>query len=356
MRRKVIEFAGAASILALVAGNAGAQDAVCPKPVEVAGFRTCADVAKAEQEGTLVIYSTDVEQGQARIVAAFSASFPKIKPAYVRALSASLYARLQSERQAGQYLADLVNIDAVLANDFLKRKGYARYISPEMAGYRTEFRSKPEGYFTWAQLALAGIAYNPRLLTADQAPKAWKDILDLKYAGTINVKSSNSGVQHFVWFAVREVMGPDFWKGLAGQKPKAFDSYVQQYDRLVNGEDKIAVGAQYSGYLEFKAKGAPLEFVFPHEGTPASPQVWGIIDKSPNPQAARLFLDWLLSPVGQKVMQEALFLNSPRDDAASPPGGSAAAKLNLLSPSDWDGFFGSKRAFNAEWDRITGLR
>jgi hypothetical protein len=33
------------------------------------------------EEGKLVIYSTDVEQGQARIVAAFSASFPKIKPA-----------------------------------------------------------------------------------------------------------------------------------------------------------------------------------------------------------------------------------------------------------------------------------
>lgn len=103
MRRKVIEFASAASILMFVAGNAGAQDAVCPKPAEVAGFRTCADVAKAEQEGKLVIYSTDVEQGQARIVAAFRASFPKIKPAYVRALSASLYARLQSERQAGSF-------------------------------------------------------------------------------------------------------------------------------------------------------------------------------------------------------------------------------------------------------------
>src|SRR5215470_16686858 len=86
--------------------SAGAQDAVCVNPTEVAGFKTCADIAKAEQEGKLVVYSTDVEQGQAKIMAAFNATFPKIKPSYVRALSASLYAKLQSERQARQYLAD----------------------------------------------------------------------------------------------------------------------------------------------------------------------------------------------------------------------------------------------------------
>jgi len=170
------------------------------------------------------------------------------------------------------------------------------------------------------------------------------------------VKSSNSGVQHFVWYTVREAMGKDFWKNFGNQKPRAFDSYVQQYDRIVNGEDKIVVGAQYSGYLEFKAKGAPVEFVFPEKGVPASPQVWGVIDRAPNPQAARLFLDWFLSPVGQKVMQEALFLNSPRDDAAPPPGGVAASKLKLLFPTDWDAFLGSKREFNNEWDRVTGLK
>ena len=111
MGGKVLSSVSAAALLTLAAGLAHAQDAVCPTPTEIAGFRTCADVAKAEQEGKLVIYSTDVEQGQAKIVAAFNASFPKIKLSYVRSLSASLYAKLQSERQARQYLADLVNVE-----------------------------------------------------------------------------------------------------------------------------------------------------------------------------------------------------------------------------------------------------
>ena len=140
------------------------------------------------------------------------------------------------------------------------------------------------------------------------------------------------------------------------QQPRAFDSYVQQFDRAVNGEDKVVVGAQYSGFLEFKAKGAPLEFVFPAKGVPASPQVWGVIDRAPHPQAGRLFLDWFLSPVGQKVMQEALYLNSPRADAVPPPGGVSAANLKLLFPTDWEAFLSSRKAFAQEWDKATGLK
>ena len=145
MHQKAIGSLSFALLALLGAANAQAQDAVCATPTEIAGFKTCADIAKAEQEGKLVVYSTDVEQGQAKIMAAFNAAFPKIKPSYVRALSASLYAKLQSERQAGQYLADVVNVDVVLANDFLKKKGYAQYVSPEMKAYRSEFKSKPEG-------------------------------------------------------------------------------------------------------------------------------------------------------------------------------------------------------------------
>lgn len=328
----------------------------CDRPQEIGGFKTCADIALAEQEGDLLVYSTDVEQGTAKILAAFNAQFPKIKTSYVRALSAALYAKLQQERQAGAYLVDVLNVDIVLANDFQKKNGYARYLSPELPAYKSEYKSKPDGFWVWGQIALAAIAFNPKTLSPDQAPKSWEDLLDPKYAGMINVKSSSSGVQHFVWYTVKEVLGPDYWPKFAQQKPRAFDSYVQQFERVVNGEDRIVVGAQYSGFLEFKAKGAPLEFVFPTKGVPASPQVWGVIDRSPHPQSARLFLDWFLSPVGQKVMQEALFLNSPRSDASPPPGGISAANIKLLFPSDWDAFLASRRAFSQEWDKATGVR
>ena len=145
---------------------------------------------------------------------------------------------------------------------------------------------------------MAGIAYNPNNVPAAEAPKKWEDLLDPKWKDAINVKVSNSGLQHGVWYMLKPILGEDYFKKFGEQKPRAFDSYVQQYGRLVDGQDKIIMGAQYSGYIEFKAKGAPLAFVFPETGVPAVPETYGIVDQAPHPNAAELFMDWFLSPVG----------------------------------------------------------
>src|SRR5262245_32733567 len=61
-------------------GLAQAQNAkLCDKPRQMEGFKTCADVEKAEAEGAFVLYSTDPEPGQAKLVGAFMKAFPKIK-------------------------------------------------------------------------------------------------------------------------------------------------------------------------------------------------------------------------------------------------------------------------------------
>src|SRR6201995_2733321 len=64
---------------------AAAQDAkLCDKPRQMEGFKTCADVEKAEAEGAFVLYSTDPEAGQAKLMDAFMKAFPKIKANYFR--------------------------------------------------------------------------------------------------------------------------------------------------------------------------------------------------------------------------------------------------------------------------------
>ena len=139
-------------------------------------------------------------------------------------------------------------------------------------------------------------------------------------------------------------------------KPKGFDSDVQQFDRLINQQDKIVHTAQYAGYLEWKAKGAPIGFNSPPDGLPATPESWGIPTQGPHPNAARLFLDWYLSEPGQKAMAANLYLHSPRHGAAPPPGGEPLEKLKLLLPDDWNKFLVSRTEFVKEWDRYTGLR
>jgi iron(III) transport system substrate-binding protein len=339
-------------------GLAAAQDVkVCDSPRQMDGFKTCADVAKAEAEGAFVLYSTDPEAGQAKLMDAFMKAFPKIKATYFRLQAGALYAKLLSERQAKSYLVDVVQLsDMGMILDLQRRGGFVQYVSPEMAAFKPEYKSKPEGYWTWGSVIMGGIAYNKKNTPEAEVPKKWEDLLDPKWADAINVKVSNSGLQHGIWYMLKPLLGDDYFKKFATQKPRAFDSYVQQYDRLTNGQDKVIMGAQYSGTVEFQAKGAPIDFVFPELGVPAVSETYGIVAEGPHPNAGKLFMDWFLSPVGQKALAEALTLHSPREDVPPPAGAVPLSQMKLLIPADWDAFEKDRPSFAKEWDRIVGAR
>lgn len=355
---KLLAAASLAACALAWTGAASAQQAkLCDKPRQMEGFKTCADVAKAEAEGAFVLYSTDPDAGQAKLLAAFNKAFPKIKTNYVRLQAGALYAKLLSERQAKSYLVDVIQLsDMGMILDFQKRDGFTQYISPEMAAFKKEYKSTPEGYWTWGSIIMAGLATNPKVVPTAEAPKKWEDLLDPKWKDGISVKVSNSGLQHGVWYTLKPILGDDYFKKFAEQKPRAFDSYVQQYGRLVDGQDKVIMGAQYSGYLEFKAKGAPLDFVFPATGAPAVPETYGIVADGPHPNAAQLFMDWFLSPIGQKALSEALLLHSPRDDVPPPAGGVPLKEMKLLVPADWTAFEKDRPSFAKQWNRIVGAR
>ena len=135
-------FAAASLALGAViwAGSAVAQAKLCDKPRQMDGFKSCADVEKAKAEGAFVLYSTDPEQGQVKLLAAFNKMFPEIKTSYVRLQAGALYAKVLSERQAKSYLVDVIQIsDMGMIRDFQKRGGFRQYISPEMAAFKPEY-------------------------------------------------------------------------------------------------------------------------------------------------------------------------------------------------------------------------
>ena len=129
----------AASLVALTILLGPATGVACDNPRQMDGFKTYADVAKAEQEGALVVYATDPEAASEAVLAKFHAAFPKIKTTYMRLQGGALYAKLMSERQGHVYLADVLQpSDMSFAFDFQKRGGYMSYVSPEMAAYKPE--------------------------------------------------------------------------------------------------------------------------------------------------------------------------------------------------------------------------
>lgn len=347
----------AAATLAAILPIATAWAAACDKPRQMDGFKTCANVEAAEKEGALVMYSPDPESNQTTLLNSFMAAFPKIKATYLRLQTGALYAKLMAERQAHTYQIDVLTLsDMTFALDFQKRGGWSRYESPELAAFTPEHQSKPEGYYMWAGIIIAGIAYNPTTLKPEDAPKSWKDLLNPKWKDVINVKVSNSGLQHEAWLMIKNIYGDDYWKQFGTLNPRAFDSYVQQFDRTVSGQDQVICTAQYSGYLQFKAKGAPIAFVNPTEGVIAAPLLTGAVDQAPHPEAAKLFMDWFTGVPGQQAYVNASALYSARTDVKPPAGGVPITEFKQLIPSDWDAFLKTHPAFVKEWNSMVGMR
>lgn len=350
------------AFLAMLLAAAGvrpgwAQDGLCANPTRVLGFTTCADIAKAEQEGAVVIYSPDPEANTAELLDRFHQAFPKIATSFIRLQTGALYQKLMTERRARTFQVDVLQLtDMGYVLDFQKRNGWTRNVSPELAAYKPAYKSEPEGYWTWGSFIMAGIAYNPNLVKPGDAPKSWKDALDPKWSGVINSKASTSGLQHVAWYELKQIYGEDYWTKFAALKPRGFDSYVQQYDRMVSGQDLIVHTAQYSAYLLAKAKGAPVEFVYPTEGMVVTPGVWGVVADAPHPEAAKLFMDWFLSVPGQTADDQVMSLTSPREDVPPPPGGKPIDQMKLLFPDDWQTFLATHAAFLKDWDHITGVR
>lgn len=353
--RRTLLGAGVALPLASVAGVARAQS----RPVtKVLDFQTTADVAKAEQEGTFLYYTNDSETAAAALLEAFSKDFPKIKGNYARAQNGALYSKILAERSAGRYGVDVIQFSEVgTAVDFQKRGGYERHDMPEAAAYAPEHLSSPVGDFFWSGVTFGGIVYNTQKVSPADAPKTWKDLLDPKWRNAMSSKQSTSGIQFIEWYELRRLYGDDYWKEFAKQRPRGFDSRVQLFDRLAKGDDKICAMAEYAGYALYVQKGAPIAFVAPPDGLPTSPLVAGLVNRAPHPEAARLFIDWLMSLRGQVFYQENpyLFYGSVRKDAPAMPGNKRLSDFKLLAPTDFNAVEASRDTFNKQWNGMLGL-
>jgi iron(III) transport system substrate-binding protein len=110
-RRHVLKAGSALAATAIAAPRVSAQGA--KTPTKVLDFTTFADVAKAEQEGQLVFYCHENEAGTAAIMEGFGKDFPKIKTSYVRAQTGALYNKILSERSAGRFDVDVIQLSDV---------------------------------------------------------------------------------------------------------------------------------------------------------------------------------------------------------------------------------------------------
>lgn len=347
---------GATACSSSEAPVAGPANMGCDDPTEVQGFLTCADVEAAKQEGKVVLYAPAGEDLQVELLREFNELFPEIEVQSLWAQTGSLYTKVKQEIQTDNTLVDvLVLSDPTLLMEMQTAEDLAEYNSPAIEAYTdANVKSDPAGYWTsWGMIATS-IAYNEETI-GDNPPEDWEDLLDPKYEGRANLKNTTSGLQFAQWKALSDEFGEEYWtEGIASLKPYAFDSFNQQFDRLVSGEDLVAINGQISGVMQYLQKGAPLKIVYPEgSGVPATLEAAAVMNDAPHPEAARLLLDWLLSVPGQEAVVDIMQYFSSRTDVAAPEGAGAPDDVKFLVPT-WSEMPDSRPVFEDAWKVVLG--
>jgi iron(III) transport system substrate-binding protein len=357
--RRALLKTGAALAAAIPAGAlAGHAWAQGKAPTKVLDFTTFADMDKVKQEGAFVFYCHESEPGTAAIPAAFAKDFPMIRTSYVRAQTGALYNKILSERSAGRYDVDVIQLsDIAPALDFQKRGGYERYISPQTDAYQAKYLSNPAGHFFWTGVTFGGLAYNKTKVKPEDAPKTWKDLLNPLWRNAMSVKIVASGLQFVQWYELRRLYGDGYWKEFAKQRPRGFDSHVQLFDRLAKGDDKVCALAEYLAYMRYRDKAPDIVWITPEDGLPGTSLLVGAVNHAPHPECAKLFVDWAMSTRGQTFYQNDpdLYYGSVRTDAPTMPSGLRLRDFKLLMPTDIDDYLASRDTFVKDWNGMLGL-
>jgi iron(III) transport system substrate-binding protein len=254
----------------------------------------------ARKEGQLAFYSgMPIPDAQA-ILSAFEKKYPFIKTTSYRATGPALVSRIQTEQRAGTHIWDTMNSTGFEPYVLLEQGYFAKYESSERKVF-PEGHKDNEGMWATMYTTPMIVSYNSKLVVAADLPKEYTDLLNAKWKGRLGMDSSD-----FEWYAnVRKVWGAaqahKFLDGLKKQDVRLAQGRSLLTELLSGGEISILVNNFLQNVIEAKRKGSPVEFLALDPVISAAGLI-GINRLAPHPNAARLFVDFVLSREGQELI------------------------------------------------------
>lgn len=264
-----------------------------------ADSRSAALVEAAKKEGKMVFY-TSVETEFARVLtAAFEAKYPFLKTDIFRSNHERIFSRLNVERKTGNFAADVLSVGEFETYHMKKRGLLAPYKSPQAAVYPDGFKD-PDGYWTDFYDNLIVTAYNTTRVKRDELPKSYEDLLQPRWRRRMVLDRNEDR-----WFAnmlhiMGEKRGMEFMQALAKQEVHIRSGRSLITQLLAAGEFDLQIVAYWYRPHLLKKKGAPVDWIALEPSFAALHPI-SIIDRAPHPNAARLFIDYVLSEEGQRL-------------------------------------------------------
>lgn len=292
------------------------------------------DMAKAKAEGKLVWYtSTAIEQ--ANNLALMFEKQTGIKVELFRSGGSAILRRFMQEASAGKIAADVMTMSDPAAADQLSEKGTFVAFKPKDFDKITESAKNKDGYWVAQRLNAITIYMRGDKVPPAERPRKWTDLTDAKYDGKLVMTDpSFTSVQLTTVGVLAGKYGWDYYEKLNDGDIMVVQGNQQVADNIKRGERLIAVGALDVYIAADRRNGHDFVSIYPEDGTLLIPSPTAIIKGGPNPNAAKAFAEFMISPEAQKTFPETGEY-SARVDMAPPAGNPKVDEIKLM-PVDYE--------------------
>lgn len=261
--------------------------------------RIAALIEGAKKEGKMIFY-TSVETEFARALTnAFETKYPYIKTDIFRSSHERIFSRLNVERKTGSHNADVLSVGEFETYHMQKRGLLTPYKSPAAAVYPDGFKD-PDGYWTDFYDNLIVTAYNTTRVKREELPKNYEDLLHPRWRRRMVLDKNEDRWFANMLYLMGEKKGMEFMQALAKQEVAIRSGRSLITQLLAAGEFDLQIVAYWYRPHLLKKQGAPVDWIAMEPALVALHPI-SIIDRAPHPNAAKLFIDYVLSDEGQRL-------------------------------------------------------
>jgi iron(III) transport system substrate-binding protein len=276
-------------------------------------FFVAAAASEAAPSGSIMLYTSMPDADLEKMLGVFKEVCPDVAVEVFRSGTEEIMSKVYAERDGGRIMADVLQIADTVTFERLKEdKLLMAYRSPETAGIDPAYLD-PEHMYTGTKAIFTVLVYNTQLL--GPKPSDWDDMTSREAEGKVSMASplySGSAANMLGVLTRLPQFGWDYYEALKRAKVKVGQGNGGVITDVTRGEKKYGIVIDYMANNAKKA-GNPVDFVYPASGSMVVTEPVGILAGTGNPEAAKAYVDFVLSKKGQEAAMQLGYVPVHRD-------------------------------------------
>jgi len=274
-------------------------------------------IEAAKKDGELMLWTSSDLRTANRLVERFEQRYPFVKVKVFRTGTVALHNKVTTEALAGKHNWDVMNT-LIPTRDLIERKLLARYSSPEAGMLLDQSLRDPTGYWTAIYAIPFVLGYNTNLVKPADAPKSYDELLGAQWkGGKISIDQDGYELLQGLILSWGKDKALDYLKKLALQQPVPRRGNSLRVQLVTAGEHPLLISMASPIQLA-RRDGAPINWI-PLEPVPVSFHAIALAEHASYPNAAKLYIDFVLSREGQETLRNVQRIPVRKDVEADPP-------------------------------------